>query len=103
MLSELFGLSSGSKTIAKIILIRIRYSICESKHLVSLSILINEVFPPELIGQYQLCMHRETVSSLSLCQKIFVLLSTFYGKLSSNIIDEVSVEMISLTFISAKQ
>ena len=35
MLSEPFGLSSGSKTIAKIILIRIRYSICESKHLVS--------------------------------------------------------------------
>ena len=49
MLSEPFGLRhvdetfgelkssrSGSKTIAKIILIRIRYSICESKHLVAL-------------------------------------------------------------------
>jgi len=32
--SEPFGLSSGSKTIAKTILMRIRYSICESKHLV---------------------------------------------------------------------
>ena len=33
MLSEPLGLSSGSKTIAKIILMRIRYSICESKYL----------------------------------------------------------------------
>jgi hypothetical protein len=70
---------------------------------VLLCILINEVFPPELIGQYQLRIHRKTVSGLSLCQKILVILSTFYQKLSSNIIDEVSVEMISLTFISAKQ
>jgi len=29
---ELMSSRSGSKTIAKIILIRIRYSICESKH-----------------------------------------------------------------------
>jgi hypothetical protein len=76
------------------------------KAIVSLCILINEVFPPELIGQYQLRIHRKTVSGLSLCQKILVILSTFYRKRSSNIIDiinEVSVKMISLTFISAKQ
>ena len=73
------------------------------KALVSLSILIDEVFPPELIGQYQLRIHRKMVNSLSLCQKILVILSTFYRKLSSNIIDEVSVEIISLTFISAEQ
>jgi hypothetical protein len=73
------------------------------KALVSLCILINEVFSPELIGHYQLGIHRKTVSSLSLCQKILVILSTFYRKRSSNIIDEVSFEMISLTFISEKQ
>ena len=41
---ELMSSRSGSKTIAKIILIRIGYSICESKHLVALLCFVNLFF-----------------------------------------------------------